>query len=68
MSGLAMMHQLRIAAGEMRLAATRMNQVGLPYLHGRPDEKSNGVMRVDTFLYPDQSFIPATTLAELRYR
>src|SRR5579862_6620441 len=33
-----MMHQLGIAADEMRLATTRMNQVGLPYLHGRPDK------------------------------
>jgi hypothetical protein len=63
-----MMHQLGIAADEMRLAATRMNQVGLPYLHGPTRQGSNGVLRVDTFFYPDQSFIPATKPAEFRYR
>jgi hypothetical protein len=27
-----------------------------------------GVLLVDTFFYPDQSFIPATKPAEFRYR
>jgi hypothetical protein len=36
--GLAIMHQLKIVADEMCLAVTTMDQVRLPYSHGRPDK------------------------------
>src|SRR5580692_9066269 len=48
------MHQLRIAADEMRLSATRMNQAR------PPRQGSNGVLRVDTF--------SASIKASLRHR
>jgi hypothetical protein len=51
-----MTHQLRIAADQMRLAATRMNQPRST-LQG-----SDGVLRVDTIS------TPATKPAEFRYR